>query len=122
IASKATFKAPKNEIRNIVICGLGGSGIGGRMVSQWVQSELQVPISSFQDYDIPAFIDKHTLIIASSYSGDTEETLISVEQAHSKGAHVIAVCSGGKLQKFCKENEYDAVIVPGGNPPRTALA
>lgn len=122
IASKSSFQTPKNELKNIVICGLGGSGIGGKMVGQWVQNELKIPILSFQDYDIPAFIDEHTLIIASSYSGNTEETLISVEHAHEKGAHVIAICSGGQLEQFCKENGYDAIIVPGGNPPRTALA
>lgn len=122
IASKATINSPKREIRNVVICGMGGSGIGGRMVSYWVQDEIPVPIQSFHDYTAPAFINEHTLIIASSYSGNTEETLICVEQAFAKGAQIIGVCSGGQLEEFCKTNGFDYVVVPGGNPPRTALA
>ncbi len=122
IAAKANFRKPTNEIRNVLICGMGGSGIGGKMVSFWVQDEIPVPIQSFHDYTAPAFIDKHTLVIASSYSGNTEETLISVKQAFKKGAQIIGVCSGGELKSFCIENDFDFVQVPGGNPPRTALA
>jgi len=122
IASKAIIHTPNREIRNVVICGMGGSGIGGRMVSYWVQDEIQVPVLSFHDYTAPAFINEHTLIVASSYSGNTEETLICVEQAFAKGAHIIGVCSGGQLENFCKSNNFDYVVVPGGNPPRTALA
>lgn len=122
IASKMTFQSPKKEIRNILISGMGGSGIGGKMVSFWVQEYLSIPIQSFQDYTCPAYVDEHTLVIASSYSGNTEETLICVKQAKERGAQIIAVCSGGEVLDFCNANNFDAVIVPGGNPPRTALA
>lgn len=122
IASKMTFQSPKKEIRNILISGMGGSGIGGKMVSFWVQEHLSIPIQSYQDYTCPAYVDEHTLVIASSYSGNTEETLICVKQAKERGAQIIAVCSGGEVLDFCKANNFDAVIVPGGNPPRTALA
>lgn len=122
IAHNATFKNPSNSIHHVLICGLGGSGIGGKMVAQWVQSVCPVPVLSFQDYDIPAYVGKNSLVIASSYSGNTEETLISVDQAHQKGAHIIGICSGGELKQFCESNDYDVVLVPGGNPPRTALA
>jgi glucose/mannose-6-phosphate isomerase len=60
-------------------------------------------------------------VIGSSYSGNTEETLIAVEEAHERGAHIIGITSGGQLQTFCSEKGYDCVIVPGGNPPRTAV-
>ena len=122
IAQKCTFQKPKSNLQNIVICGMGGSGIGGKMVSFWVQDELSVPVTCYHDYTAPAFISAHTLFIASSYSGNTEETLICVEQAREKGAHIIGVCSGGELQTFCAQYGYDCVVVPGGNPPRTALA
>ena len=61
-------------------------------------------------------------MIGSSYSGNTEETTIAIEEAQSKGSHIICICSGGKLESFCSENNYDCIIVPGGNPPRSALA
>lgn len=122
IASQANFRQPKNTIHNIVICGMGGSGIGGKLVSQWIQDEISAPILFAQDYDLPAFVGEHTLVIGSSYSGNTEETLTSVADALKRGAHVVGICSGGLLQEFCKTNDLDCVIVPGGNPPRSALA
>lgn len=122
IASETGFRKPKNEIHNIVICGMGGSGIGGKLVAQWVQKELSVPVLFFQDYDLPAYVGKNSLVIGSSYSGNTEETLTSVQQALERGAHIIGVCSGGELAEFCQKNDLDFVVVPGGNPPRSAVA
>lgn len=121
IASGLNLKPAANPIHSIVICGMGGSGIGGKLVAQWVQDECPVPVFSFQDYHLPAFVGKNTLVIASSYSGNTEETLIATAEAHERGAHIIGVCSGGTLQEFCKEHGYDCIVVPGGNPPRTAI-
>jgi glucose/mannose-6-phosphate isomerase len=122
IAAGVTFAKPNRDIRNIVICGMGGSGIGGRIVAQWVQNTCSVPVMSVQDYTLPAFVDNHSLVIGSSYSGNTEETLFALEDAKTKGAAIIGICSGGALAEFCKSNNYQYVIVPGGNPPRTALA
>ena len=122
IASKSTFKTPQNEIQNIVICGMGGSGIGGRLVAKWVEDELTVPVYVINDYMLPKFVSKNSLVIGSSYSGNTEETISAIEEAINVGAHIVGICSGGKLQALCTENNFDVVIVPGGNPPRTALA
>lgn len=122
IAKAAKFKQPTNEIHNIVICGMGGSGIGGRLVGAWVHDEINVPIYYAHDYTLPAFVSKNTLVIGSSYSGNTEETLSTIHEAIAKKAHIIGVCSGGELQAICASNGFDCVIVPGGNPPRTALA
>lgn len=121
-AAKLNFKKPLNEIRNIIAIGMGGSGIGAKIVSQWVQNEIKIPVLLLQDYELPNFVDHHTLVIASSYSGNTEETLISLNQAKNRNAHIIGVSSGGQLERFCKDNNFDCVIVPGGNPPRSALA
>lgn len=122
IASKASFQTPKNEIHNIVICGMGGSGIGGNLVSKWLENDLSVPVTVVKDYSLPTFVSKNSLVIGSSYSGNTEETLSAVEEAVAKGAHIIGITSGGKMQELCLSNGFDAVVVPGGNPPRTALA
>lgn len=122
IAANATIRPVTGEIKNILICGMGGSGIGGRLVSKWVEDELTVPVYIAHDYSIPAFVSEETLIIGSSYSGNTEETLSSIEKAVAKGGRLIGICSGGKLEAYCNEHNFDKVIVPGGNPPRTALA
>lgn len=121
IAANVSLRPAEQAIHHVVVCGMGGSGIGGRLVGQWVQAECPVPVLSCQDYHLPAFIGRNSLVIGSSYSGNTEETLIALEEAHRRGAHIVAICSGGQLQQFCKENDYDCIVVPGGNPPRTAL-
>ena len=122
IAAKVSFVKPIQDIRNIVICGMGGSGIGGRIVAQWIQNYCSIPVLTVQDYSLPAFVNQNSLVIGSSYSGNTEETLFALEDAKTKGAAIIGICSGGALAEFCKSNNYQYVLVPGGNPPRTALA
>lgn len=122
IAEAQTFQQPKMPIHTIVICGMGGSGIGGKIVAQWVEKESHIPVIVLQDYDLPTFVNEHTLVIGSSYSGNTEETLAAVKQAKTKGAHIMGITSGGELEAFCASNNYDYVIVPGGNPPRSATA
>ena len=91
IAKARIFQKPKNEIHTIVICGLGGSGIGAKIVSNWIQDEIQVPVVLSNEYVLPAFIGKNTLVIASSYSGNTEETTMSINEAHAKGCHIIGI-------------------------------
>jgi glucose/mannose-6-phosphate isomerase len=122
IASKQAFNAPDRPIHNIVICGLGGSGIGAKIVSNWVQNEIALPITLVNEYTLPGFVGPNSLVIGSSYSGNTEETTMAIDEAKAKGAFIFGVTSGGHLAKFCAENGYDCVIVPGGNPPRSALA
>ena len=122
IAKRSKFKTPDREIQNIVICGMGGSGIGGKLVGKWIENEIGVPILFAHDYTLPAFVSKNSLVIGSSYSGNTEETLSTVYEAIEKGAHIIGVTSGGEMQAICEKNGFDCVVVPGGNPPRTALA
>jgi glucose/mannose-6-phosphate isomerase len=122
IASTVALSTPEHPIRNVVICGMGGSGIGGRLVSKWVEDELSVPVTVVSDYVLPEFVSKNSLVIGSSYSGNTEETLQAIEEAIEAGAHVVGICSGGGLELMCREHDFDVVVVPGGNPPRTALA
>ncbi|WP_417264907.1 bifunctional phosphoglucose/phosphomannose isomerase [Brumimicrobium sp.] len=123
IATKSTFNFNKNKtFNNVVICGMGGSGIGGKMVSQLFADQAKLPIVLNQNYSIPAFVNENTLVIGSSYSGNTEETLAAVNSAHEKGATIVCVSSGGDLIQFCKLNNYDYIRLPGGNPPRSMLA
>lgn len=122
IAAKNPLTKSYPAFTNIMICGLGGSGIGGKLVAGWLANELDIPVNFCQDYTLPKYVNNKTLVIASSYSGDTEETLSAVEQAHTKGAYIIAVTSGGKLAEYCNKHHYEYILVPGGNPPRTQLA
>lgn len=123
IARNTTFnKIASGKFTNVVICGMGGSGIGGKMVLQWFLKEAKVPITLAQSYKVPGFVNRNTLVIASSYSGNTEETISAVEDALVKGATIVGVCSGGKLYKFCQQHQFDVVKIPGGNPPRSMLA
>ncbi len=120
--STLKFKQPSSPIHTILICGMGGSGIGGKIVSQWMEKECKVPILLINDYSIPQYVNQNSLVIGCSYSGNTEETLEAIEIARKKDAHIICVCSGGTMQTWCNANNFDCVIVPGGNPPRSALA
>lgn len=122
IGANFNFKKPVKPVHNILFCGMGGSGFGGKLVAKWVENEINVPFTVVQDYTIPHYVNENTLVIGSSYSGNTEETLISVEAARQKGAQIVCISSGGSLTKFCSDYGFDCVMVPGGNPPRTALA
>src|SRR4029079_16791535 len=122
IGESAVLKQPKEEIRNVVITGLGGSGIGGTIVSEIVAGECIVPISVNKDYFLPAFVNQHTLVIVSSYSGNTEETIQAMEAALKAKAKIVCISSGGKISEMAKRNHCDLVTIPGGMPPRACLA
>lgn len=121
IGNNAKLTASKNKISNVLICGLGGSGIGGSIVSELVIGDANVPINVTKGYFIPAYVNENTLVIISSYSGNTEETLNCMELAISKNAKIVGITSGGKVLEICKSNNLDCIVVPGGMPPRACL-
>lgn len=121
IGNKAQLTAAKTTINNVMICGLGGSGIGGSIVSELVVSKANVPINSSKGYFIPAYVNENTLVIISSYSGNTEETLHCMEQALKKNAKIVAITSGGMVEKISKTHNLDHILVPGGMPPRSCV-
>jgi glucose/mannose-6-phosphate isomerase len=113
IANNTTLSPYTKEIRNILICGLGGSGIGGTIVSDIISSKVNIPIAATKDYSIPNFVNEHTLVIANSYSGNTEETLYALEKCQARGAEIAVITSGGKLKTIAEENKYNNIIIPG---------
>jgi len=119
IGRAAQFNIPSKKFNNVVISGLGGSGIGGKIVSQIVGETCPLPIICTNDYVLPAFVDANTLVIISSYSGDTEETVAAFHEAREKGAEIACITSGGKIAGFAKEMGLNCIIIPGGNPPRS---
>lgn len=106
---------------NMVILGMGGSAIGGDLFRALFENELRIPVVINRDYNIPRFVDSHTLVVASSYSGNTEETLSGYQQARERGAMVMAFCTGGKLKEQAHSDGYPVVTIPGGLSPRAAL-
>jgi len=122
IAKQSPLKRHYPEFNNVVICGMGGSGIGAKIVGSWIADDISIPVNFCQDYTLPHYVNENTLIIASSNSGNTEETLSAITAGHQKGAAIIGICSGGKLEAFCIQWGYDCIIVPGVHPPRTTLA
>lgn len=120
IAESATL-TKKHNIQNIVITGLGGSGISGTILSELIQYECSIPVIVNKDYFLPEFINAQSLIIISSYSGSTEETLSAMQQAIDKKAQVICVTSGGKIKEIAATHHYDTITIPGGHPPRSCI-
>ncbi len=122
IGENAKLSSSTNKIRNVLISGLGGSGIGGSLVSELTAMETTAPIAVAKGYFIPNYVNETTLFIASSYSGNTEETIQCLEAAMKKNAKIVCVTSGGKVAEIAKANNFDLIIIPGGNPPRACLA
>jgi len=110
----------KKEYRNLVISGLGGSAIGGDIIRSYAVSRLGIPVVVNRDYDIPAFVNEHTLFVAASYSGNTEETLSAYRQARERGASILCISSGGELSAMAASDSYGLVKIPGGLMPRAA--
>lgn len=122
IGLNCNLSSPQNPIQNVVISGLGGSGIGGTIVSQLLEHESAVPVVVNKKYFVPAFVEKNTLSIISSYSGNTEETIAAMQESLKKGAHVVCVTSGGIIAEIAQKNNLDLILIPGGMPPRACLA
>ena len=118
IANNTSLTSCTKEIRNVLICGLGGSGIGGTIVNDIISPKVNIPIAATKDYSIPNFVNEHTLVIANSYSGNTEETLYALEKCQAKGAEIAVITSGGKLKAIAEENKYNKIIIPANQPPR----
>ncbi len=116
------YKIRSFEPQNVVVCGLGGSGIGGEIVKIWSRKHIQIPLEVNHEYDLPAYVDQNTLVIVCSYSGNTEETLSALNEAIARKSTIIGISSGGQLSDILNDHGSQVVKVPGGLPPRAALA
>lgn len=122
IGENTSFTIPSKTINSVLICGLGGSGIGGKIIDLLLKADIKIPVVVTNDYSIPNFVDENTLVIASSYSGNTEETLAAVIEGNKRNSEVVAITSGGKLLDLVKDNNWNSLVVPGGEQPRGMLA
>ena len=109
------------SISNIIITGLGGSAICGDLLANFLREELNISLVINRNYTLPRFADKNTLVIASSYSGNTEETLCAVKDALSKGCTIICITTGGQLAAIAAANQLLCVSLQDGFQPRYAL-
>ena len=117
IGENSSFSNTKKNINSVLICGLGGSGIGGAIVADILSKKIAVPMLLNKDYDIPNYVDKNTLVIINSYSGNTEETFSALELCYKRKANITIITSGGKLRDFCLKHQINNIIVPGEHPP-----
>lgn len=119
------FPESYSQVQSIVVAGMGGSAYGTHVIQTLFKDELKVPVFSVPDYALPAWVNEKTLVLLSSYSGTTEETLSAAADAKKKGAKIAGLTSGGKLEQFLKEGDYPRYIFePKFNPcgqPRYAL-
>jgi glucose/mannose-6-phosphate isomerase len=119
-AAKIPYRA--SAIGEIVVTGLGGSAIGGDLLRSYLSESLRIPFAVNRHYSLPAYVGKKSLVIVSSYSGGTEETIAAHLDARKRKAMVLCVTSGGETERLAKKFKQPVVKIPKGLPPRTALA
>jgi len=109
------------DIDNIVLVGMGGSAIGGDLVKSYLSDSLKVPFIICRNYHLPAFVNEKSLVIGSSYSGNTEETISALNAGIEKNAKIFCLTTGGKVGRIAKEKGYLTAQLPTGYQPRAAL-
>jgi glucose/mannose-6-phosphate isomerase len=121
IGTQTPLKLRKTGITSILLCGMGGSAIGGEFLRTYLAGELSVPFLINRNYTLPAFVGPHTLVIISSYSGNTEETEAAHKEAKRKHARLLCISSNGLVEKAARRDKSPFIKIPGGLPPRAAL-
>lgn len=110
---------PEREVHHVVLAGMGGSALAGNLFLSWTAPPF--PFVVDRTYSVPGFVNENTLFIASSYSGNTEETLSALEQARQRGAMIVVMSSGGQLKSLAEDNGYLLIELPGHIQPRMSV-
>lgn len=115
------FPSDYPRVKNIVVSGMGGSNLGSLVIKQLFKDELTIPMEIYPHYHLPGYVSSDSLVLLSSYSGDTEETLAAAEQAKSVGAKIAVITGGGQLAKMAKSNGWPLYLInakfnPSGQP------
>lgn len=110
-----------NDFSNVIVGGMGGSGIAARIAKSWFFDKLNLPLEVIDDYNLPAYADSKTLVILSSYSGETEETISLFEEADAKACKIICVTTGGILDELSKGKNILVYKIEKGYQPRMAI-
>jgi glucose/mannose-6-phosphate isomerase len=121
IGNAAAIRLNTKDIRQIVITGLGGSAIGGDLLRAYLAESCPVPVIVNRHYYFPQYVGRQTLVIISSYSGNTEETVSAYKNAIQRKAKIFCITSGGEVERIAKKHKHPFIKIPGGFPPRAAL-
>jgi glucose/mannose-6-phosphate isomerase len=121
IASRATVPPAYADVRNIAVAGMGGSAIGADLAAALLADELKIPMNVHRDYGAPGYVGRDSLVIASSYSGNTEETLYAFEEARRRGAKILVLTTGGKIAELARASSYPVITFSYKAQPRAAL-
>lgn len=121
IGKEIKVKLDVRGIHNIVLTGLGGSAIGGDLLRSYLGDELRIPFIINRHYTLPAFVGKNSLVIVSSYSGNTEETISAHKDATKRKAKVLCISTGGETMNMAKKFKQPWIQIPPGLSPRAAL-
>lgn len=121
IGESARLPRPPRGITSIVLTGLGGSAIAGDLLRSYLAGRLKVPMTVNRHYTLPAFVGRGTLVLVSSYSGNTEETNAAHRAALRRGARIVCISSGGTTARLAQRHKSPLIRIPGGLPPRGAL-
>jgi len=121
IVQTATLPPAYGDVRNITILGMGGSAIGGEFAGALLADELKVPLNVHRDYGIPGYVSRDSLVIVSSFSGNTEETLSGFDEAKKRGAKILAITTGGKVAEDAKALRLPLITFGYHAQPRAAL-
>ncbi len=108
------------EITGVVLAGMGGSALSALLLKRVLADKLSIPFDIIRNYDLPAYVGRNTLVILSSYSGNTEETLSALEQAERRGSQLAILTAGGKLVDAATNYNIAHVTLPSGTQPRMA--
>ncbi len=109
------------ELKGLAVLGMGGSGFSGDIIKALIADEVKIPVEVVKGYNLPAFVGESWLVMAVSYSGNTEETISALNQAIERGCRVLIECSGGKLEKLASSSGYNMIKIPSGLQPRGAI-
>jgi glucose/mannose-6-phosphate isomerase len=113
--------APVDAHGGLIVAGMGGSSVGGRLAAGALGPRLRRPLALAMGYDIPSWIGRETLVLCSSYSGSTEETLATYDAAKAAGAPRLVATTGGPLAERARADGVAVVQLPGGFQPRAAV-
>ena len=109
------------RIKNVIVTGLGGSAIGAELFQNFIRTEFELPFNVNRNYELPLYTDEETLVIASSYSGNTEETISALKNAIDKNCQTICITTGGKIEEIARNNNIALALLQKGFQPRYAL-
>lgn len=111
----------ERQLTKVVIAGMGGSALAALLTKAWLEENLRIPLEVVREYELPTYVDESTLVVASSYSGNTEETLACLQQAADLGAQRAVIAAGGQLIEIAEGEKIAHVKIPSGLQPRMAV-